>query len=112
MWEAVLEAQQGRASTRSGREPNGRDVHYACLADVFARRGYGSLAKPYRHIESESRASIHGTGPTAWAWRSTSSPASGDVDITLEVGPTWSPSSPGLYKPPPRRPSASRTWWW
>ena len=59
MWDAVLEAQQaGLDTVRPG--VNGRDVHFACC-EVFKRHGYGSLAKPYRDIQSDARF-IHGTG--------------------------------------------------
>ena len=59
MWEAVLEAQQaGLDAVRPG--ANGRDVHFACC-EVFKQHGYGSLARPYRDIQSDARF-IHGTG--------------------------------------------------
>jgi Xaa-Pro aminopeptidase len=94
MWEAVLEAQQaGLDAVRPG--ANGRDVHYACC-DVFARRGYGSLAKPYRHIESEARF-IHGTGH-GLGLEIHEYPRVGDVDVTLEVGDVVT-VEPGLYHP-------------
>lgn len=94
MWEAVLEAQQaGLDAVRPG--ANGRDVHYACC-DVFARRGYGSLAKPYRHIESEARF-IHGTGH-GLGLEIHEFPRVGDVDVTLEVGDVVT-VEPGLYHP-------------
>lgn len=94
MWEAVLEAQQaGLDAVRPG--ANGRDVHYACC-DVFARRGYGSLAKPYRAIESEARF-IHGTGH-GLGLDIHEYPRVGDVDVTLEVGDVVT-VEPGLYHP-------------
>jgi Xaa-Pro aminopeptidase len=94
MWEAVLEAQQaGLDAVRPG--ANGRDVHYACC-EVFARRGYGSLPKPYRGIESEARF-IHGTGH-GLGLEIHEYPRVGDVDVTLEVGDVVT-VEPGLYHP-------------
>jgi Xaa-Pro aminopeptidase len=94
MWEAVLEAQQaGLDAVRPG--ANGRDVHYACC-EVFARRGYGSLPKPYRGIESEARF-IHGTGH-GLGLEIHEFPRVGDVDVTLEVGDVVT-VEPGLYHP-------------
>ena len=94
MWDAVLEAQAaGLAGVRPG--ANGRDVHYACC-DVFAQRGYGSLPKPYRHIESEARF-IHGTGH-GLGLEIHEFPRVGDVDVILEVGDVVT-VEPGLYDP-------------
>lgn len=94
MWEAVLEAQQaGLDAVRAG--VNGRDVHYACC-EVFARRGYGSLPKPFRHISSEARF-IHGTGH-GLGLEIHEYPRIGDVDVVLEVGDVVT-VEPGLYHP-------------
>lgn len=94
MWEATLEAQEaGLAAVRPG--ANGRDVHYACC-EVFARRGYGSLAKPYRHIDSPARF-IHGTGHGV-GLEIHEFPRVGDVDVTLEEGDVVT-VEPGLYDP-------------
>jgi Xaa-Pro aminopeptidase len=94
MWEAVLEAQQaGLDAVRPG--ANGRDVHYACC-EVLARRGYGSLPKPYRGIESEARF-IHGTGH-GLGLEIHEYPRVGDVDVTLEAGDVVT-VEPGLYHP-------------
>ncbi|HZB96968.1 MAG TPA: Xaa-Pro peptidase family protein [Candidatus Sulfotelmatobacter sp.] len=94
MWEATLEAQQaGLDAVSAG--VNGRDVHYACC-EVYARRGYGSLAKPYRHIESEAKF-IHGTGH-GLGLEIHEFPRVGDVDVTLEVGDVIT-VEPGLYDP-------------
>ena len=94
MWAAVLEAQAaGLRAVRPG--ANGRDVHYACC-DVFAARGYGSLPKPYRGIESEARF-IHGTGH-GLGLQIHEYPRVGDIDVTLEVGDVVT-VEPGLYHP-------------
>jgi Xaa-Pro aminopeptidase len=94
MWDAVLEAQAaGLAAVHAG--ANGRDVHYACC-EVFAQRGYGSLPKPYRGIESEARF-IHGTGH-GLGLEIHEFPRVGDLDVTLEVGDVVT-VEPGLYHP-------------
>ena len=94
MWEATLEAQQaGLDAVRPG--ANGRDVHYACC-EVFKKWGYGSLAKPYRNIESDARF-IHGTGH-GLGLEIHEFPRVADVDVTLEVGDIVT-VEPGLYDP-------------
>jgi Xaa-Pro aminopeptidase len=94
MWDAVFEAQQaGLSAVRPG--ANGRDVHYACCR-VFADRGYGSLPKPFREIESQARF-IHGTGH-GLGLEIHEYPRVSDVDVTLEVGDVIT-VEPGLYDP-------------
>jgi Xaa-Pro aminopeptidase len=94
MWEAVLEAQQaGLDTVKPG--ANGRDVHYACC-EVFKRHGYGSLAKPYRDIQSNARF-IHGTGH-GLGLEIHEFPRVGELDVVLEVGDVIT-VEPGLYDP-------------
>jgi Xaa-Pro aminopeptidase len=94
MWEAVLEAQQaGLDTVKPG--ANGRDVHYACC-DVFKAHGYGSLARPYRDIESDARF-IHGTGH-GLGLEIHEFPRINESDIVLEVGDVVT-VEPGLYDP-------------
>ena len=94
MWDAVLEAQQaGLDTVRPG--VNGRDVHYACC-EVFKRHGYGSLAKPYRDIESDARfitGTGHGLGLEIHEF-----PRVSEADVVLEVGDVIT-VEPGLYDP-------------
>lgn len=94
MWEAVLEAQQaGLDAVRPG--ANGRDVHIACC-EVFKRRGYGSITRGYRDIQSDARF-IHGTGHGV-GLQIHEYPRIGDVEVTLEVGDVIT-VEPGLYDP-------------
>jgi Xaa-Pro aminopeptidase len=94
MWDAVLEAQQaGLDTVRAG--ANGRDVHFACC-EVFERHGYGSLAKPYRDIQSDARF-IHGTGH-GLGLEIHEFPRVNESDIVLEVGDIIT-VEPGLYDP-------------
>jgi Xaa-Pro aminopeptidase len=94
MWEAVLEAQQaGLDAVRPG--ANGRDVHFACC-EVFKRHGYGSLAKPYRDIQSDARF-IHGTGH-GLGLEIHEFPRISEADVVLEVGDVIT-VEPGLYDP-------------
>ena len=94
MWDAVLEAQQaGLDTVRPG--TNGRDVHYACC-DVFKQHGYGSLAKPYRDIQSDARF-IHGTGH-GLGLEIHEFPRVSEADVVLEVGDIIT-VEPGLYDP-------------
>ena len=94
MWEAVLEAQQaGLDTVRPG--ANGRDVHYACC-EVFKKHGYGSLAKPYRDIQSDARF-IHGTGH-GLGLEIHEFPRVSEADVVLEVGDVIT-VEPGLYDP-------------
>jgi Xaa-Pro aminopeptidase len=94
MWDAVLEAQQaGLDTVKAG--ANGRDVHFACC-EVFKRHGYGSLAKPYRDIQSDARF-IHGTGH-GLGLEIHEFPRINESDIVLEVGDIIT-VEPGLYDP-------------
>jgi Xaa-Pro aminopeptidase len=94
MWDAVLEAQQaGLDTVRPG--VNGRNVHFACC-EVFKRHGYGSLAKPYRDIESDARF-IHGTGH-GLGLEIHEFPRVSEADVVLEVGDVIT-VEPGLYDP-------------
>ena len=94
MWEAVLEAQQaGLNAVRPG--ANGRDVHFACC-EVFKHHGYGSLARPYRDIQSEARF-IHGTGH-GLGLEIHEFPRISEADVVLEVGDVIT-VEPGLYDP-------------
>jgi Xaa-Pro aminopeptidase len=94
MWDAVLEAQQaGLDTVQPG--ANGRDVHYACC-DVFKKHGYGSLAKPYRDIQSSARF-IHGTGH-GLGLEIHEFPRVSEADVVLEVGDVVT-VEPGLYDP-------------
>jgi Xaa-Pro aminopeptidase len=94
MWEAVLEAQQaGLDTVKPG--VNGRDVHFACC-EVFKQHGYGSLAKPYRDIQSEARF-IHGTGH-GLGLEIHEFPRISEADVVLEVGDVIT-VEPGLYDP-------------
>lgn len=94
MWEAVLEAQQaGLDTVKPG--VNGRDVHYACC-EVFKKHGYGSLARPYRDIQSDARF-IHGTGH-GLGLEIHEFPRISEADVTLEVGDVIT-VEPGLYDP-------------
>jgi Xaa-Pro aminopeptidase len=94
MWEAVLEAQQaGLDAVRPG--ANGRDVHFACC-EVFKQHGYGSLARPYRDIESDARF-IHGTGH-GLGLEIHEFPRISEADVVLEVGDVIT-VEPGLYDP-------------
>jgi Xaa-Pro aminopeptidase len=94
MWDAVLEAQQaGLDTVRPG--ANGRDVHYACC-EVFKKHGYGSLAKPYRDIQSDARF-IHGTGH-GLGLEIHEFPRVNESDVVLEVGDVIT-VEPGLYDP-------------
>jgi len=94
MWEAVLEAQQaGLDTVKPG--INGRDVHFACC-DVFKKHGFGSLAKPYRDIQSDARF-IHGTGH-GLGLEIHEFPRVSEADVVLEVGDVVT-VEPGLYDP-------------
>jgi Xaa-Pro aminopeptidase len=94
MWDAVREAQQlGLDMVKPG--INGRDIHYA-ICDVFKKRGYGSLAAPYRDIQSDARF-IHGTGH-GLGLEIHEFPRVSEVDIVLEVGDVVT-IEPGLYDP-------------
>ncbi len=94
MWEAVLEAQQaGLDAVKPG--ANGRDVHFACC-EVFKQHGYGSLAKPYRDIQSDARF-IHGTGH-GLGLEIHEFPRISEADVVLEVGDVIT-VEPGLYDP-------------
>jgi Xaa-Pro aminopeptidase len=94
MWEAVLEAQQaGLDAVKPG--ANGRDVHYACC-EVFKQHGYGSLARPYRDIQSDARF-IHGTGH-GLGLEIHEFPRISEADVVLEVGDVIT-VEPGLYDP-------------
>ncbi len=94
MWEAVLEAQQaGLDTVRPG--ANGRDVHFACC-EVFKKHGYGSLAKPYRDIQSDARF-IHGTGH-GLGLEIHEFPRVSESNVVLEVGDVIT-VEPGLYDP-------------
>ncbi|MGA7989757.1 MAG: Xaa-Pro peptidase family protein [Candidatus Dormiibacterota bacterium] len=94
MWEAVLEAQQaGLDTVRPG--ANGRDVHYACC-EVFKKHGYGSLARPYRDIQSDARF-IHGTGH-GLGLEIHEFPRISEAEVVLEVGDVIT-VEPGLYDP-------------
>jgi Xaa-Pro aminopeptidase len=94
MWDAVLEAQQaGLDTVKPG--ANGRDVHYACC-EVFKKHGYGSLAKPYRDIQSDARF-IHGTGH-GLGLEIHEFPRVNESDVVLEVGDVIT-VEPGLYDP-------------
>jgi Xaa-Pro aminopeptidase len=94
MWDAVLEAQQaGLDAVRPG--ANGRDVHFACC-EVFKQHGYGSLAKPYRDIQSDARF-IHGTGH-GLGLEIHEYPRISEADVVLEVGDVIT-VEPGLYDP-------------
>jgi Xaa-Pro aminopeptidase len=94
MWDAVLEAQQaGLDTVRPG--VNGRDVHFACC-EAFKRHGYGSLAKPYRDIDSDARF-IHGTGH-GLGLEIHEFPRVSEADVVLEVGDVIT-VEPGLYDP-------------
>jgi Xaa-Pro aminopeptidase len=94
MWEAVREAQQlGVDRIKPG--VNGRDVHYA-ICDVFKKHCYGSLAKPYRDIQSDARF-IHGTGH-GLGLEIHEFPRVSDVDVILEPGDVVT-VEPGLYDP-------------
>jgi len=94
MWDAVLEAQQaGLDTVRPG--VNGRDVHFACC-EAFKRHGYGSLAKPYRDIDSNARF-IHGTGH-GLGLEIHEFPRVSEADVVLEVGDVIT-VEPGLYDP-------------
>jgi Xaa-Pro aminopeptidase len=94
MWDAVLEAQQaGLDTVRPG--ANGRDVHFACC-EVFKKHGYGSLAKPYRDIQSDARF-IHGTGH-GLGLEIHEFPRISEADVVLEVGDVIT-VEPGLYDP-------------
>ncbi len=94
MWEAVLEAQQaGLDAVKPG--ANGRDVHYACC-EVFKKHGYGSLARPYRDIQSDARF-IHGTGH-GLGLEIHEFPRISEADVVLEVGDVIT-VEPGLYDP-------------
>jgi Xaa-Pro aminopeptidase len=94
MWDAVLEAQQaGLDAVKPG--ANGRDVHFACC-EVFKQHGYGSLAKPYRDIQSDARF-IHGTGH-GLGLEIHEFPRISEADVVLEVGDVIT-VEPGLYDP-------------
>lgn len=94
MWAAVLEAQQaGLDAVKPG--ANGRDVHFACC-EVFKQHGYGSLAKPYRDIQSDARF-IHGTGH-GLGLEIHEFPRISEADVVLEVGDVIT-VEPGLYDP-------------
>lgn len=94
MWEAVREAQQlGVDMIKPG--VNGRDVHIA-ICEVFKKRGYGSLPKPYRDIQSDARF-IHGTGH-GLGLEIHEFPRVSDVDVILEPGDVVT-VEPGLYDP-------------
>jgi Xaa-Pro aminopeptidase len=94
MWQAVLEAQQaGLDAVKPG--ANGRDVHYACC-EVFKQHGYGSLARPYRDIQSDARF-IHGTGH-GLGLEIHEFPRISEADVVLEVGDVIT-VEPGLYDP-------------
>jgi Xaa-Pro aminopeptidase len=94
MWDAVLEAQQaGLDTVKPG--ANGRDVHHACC-EVFKQHGYGSLAAPYRDIESDARF-IHGTGH-GLGLEIHEFPRVSEADVVLEIGDVIT-VEPGLYDP-------------
>ncbi len=94
MWDAVLEAQQaGLDTVKPG--ANGRDVHFACC-EVFKKHGFGSLARPYRDIQSDARF-IHGTGH-GLGLEIHEFPRVSEADVVLEVGDVIT-VEPGLYDP-------------
>ena len=88
---------RGPAGRPRRRQPgaNGRDVHFACC-EVFKQHGYGSLAKPYRDIQSDARF-IHGTGH-GLGLEIHEFPRISEADVVLEVGDVIT-VEPGLYDP-------------